>query len=238
MAVPSVSGTTSPFSCPFDHLVREWQKCNISSQSESIAVAANSSCEPDKALSNAVSEEGSHIKPTFPYVLRSKSILGHLRQACSAHKSKGVSKVQSGDSSPNTSLPDTSEHNHSLVCVSLRMLNRSAPLPCATIAIPTLDDLRTFNKNKNFSGPVEPLHKGSWEQLPKINLIGCCTREIIGYVTAGDYSLVRGGGAGLGFCIVRGLLKALALAGETSEFVVLVRNTNTQQYRFSSLDVV
>ena len=92
------------------------------------------------------------------YVLRSKSLLGQLRETFNTLNSGRGKKVHRENSSPRKSLPDFSEHNCSLVGVSLRMLCRGSPNPCAAIAIPTLDDIRTLNNEKSFSGPVEPLH--------------------------------------------------------------------------------
>lgn len=229
MAISFVAGVLSPFCCPFNLLVEEWRR----KLSEGICsqAAVSSSFELSAAEANP------QIKLNYFYVLRSKSILGHLRQAFSNPNPKARGKMHCGKNSSTKLLPDVSNHDDSLVCVSLRMFSRGSPNAFAAIAIPTPDDLRTLNKKSNFSGPVEPLHKGSREQ-PSKNLIGCCTREIIGYVTAGDYSLARGVGAGLGFCVLRGIVKAFAVVEENNEFVVLVRNTNTQQYRFAYLNVV
>jgi len=60
---------------------------------------------------------------------------------------------------------------NSLVCVQLRMVNRSVPVPNSAVAIPSTEDTTSLGKCRNCAGPVEPLHKGPRAQLADKALI-------------------------------------------------------------------
>ena len=117
------------------------------------------------------------------YVLRSRSKLNALRSYAARYKQRkmGGSKLHKTMSKLPAALDDfnlssiiKSEPN-SLVCVQLRMDNRSVPIPNSAVAIPSTEDTTSLGKCRNFAGPVEPLHKGPKAQLADKALINSCT---------------------------------------------------------------
>ncbi|XP_076178150.1 POP1 ribonuclease P/MRP subunit isoform X2 [Ptiloglossa arizonensis] len=67
-----------------------------------------------------------------------------------------------------------------------------------------------------------------------INVQHSCDRQIMGYVTAGDFSFVEAKGIGLGYVTLNSIIE---LINKRYTFI-LVRNTQTRQYRIARLEVV
>ncbi|XP_077984492.1 ribonucleases P/MRP protein subunit POP1-like [Glandiceps talaboti] len=65
-----------------------------------------------------------------------------------------------------------------------------------------------------------------------------CSRSAIGYVYEGSHRFSTGVGCALAFCALPGLLQLLADKQTSKHAIVLVRNTNSVQYRFAYMDVV
>ena len=202
----------------------------------------------DSTKTNVVENEsdqtlGSTVQPF--YVLRSRSKLSTLRSYAARNKQRqmGGLKHRKSISKPPTSLDDfglssiVKSDQHALVCVQLRMVNRSVPLPNSTVAIPSLADTSRLGKYSDVAGPLEPLHKGAKAQLAEQSLRNSCAREIVGFVSSGHYSLSRGCGFGVAFCVLPGLVKLLS-SSIAEELVVLVRGPSTQQYRFAYLTIL
>ncbi|XP_076281609.1 POP1 ribonuclease P/MRP subunit [Lasioglossum baleicum] len=71
--------------------------------------------------------------------------------------------------------------------------------------------------------------------LPDYDVVRCsCDREVMGYVTTGDFSFAQAKGIGLGYTTLNSLLE---LMNKKYPFV-LVRNTQTRQYRIAKLEVI
>ena len=113
------------------------------------------------------------------YVLRSRSKLNALRSYAARYKQrqmgglklhKTMSKLPAALDDFNLSSIVKSDPN-SLVCVQLRMVNRSVPVPNSAVAIPSTEDTTSLGKCRNCAGPVEPLHKGPRAQLADKALI-------------------------------------------------------------------
>ena len=202
----------------------------------------------DSTKTNAFAGEssqmvGSIVQPLF-YVLRSRSKLSTLRSCVTRYKQRqlGGSKHQKTMNKPPSSSDNfdlsslVKSDSNSLVCVLLRMVNRSVPVPNSAVAIPSTDDTSRFKKCKDFAGPLEPLHKGPKAQFKSLR--NSCTREIVGFASSGHYSLSRGCGFGIAFCALPGLVKLLSSSSSTGGLVVLVRGPSTQQYRFAHLTIM
>ncbi|XP_057664631.1 ribonucleases P/MRP protein subunit POP1 [Diorhabda carinulata] len=72
--------------------------------------------------------------------------------------------------------------------------------------------------------------------LPEPTMIRkSCTREILGFVKHGDFSFLTGKTKAIGYITSGALIKLLTMKCANQ---VLVRNTNSKQYRFGTLDVI
>lgn len=72
--------------------------------------------------------------------------------------------------------------------------------------------------------------------LPEVkNIKDSCSRRVIGFVTKGDVSFITGKGQSIGFISTKDLF---ALNDVLRTDKVLVRNTNSRQYRFAKIDVI
>lgn len=200
------------------------------------------STKTDTVAGESAQMVGSIVQPL--YVLRSRSKLSTFRSYVARYKLRqsGGSKHQKMVNKPPAPLDDfdlssiVRSDPNSLVCVLLRMVNRSVPVPNSAVAIPSTGDTSRLKKCRDFAGPLEPLHKGP-KALCK-SLRNSCTREIVGFVSSGHYSLSRGCGFGIAFCALPGLVKLLSSSSSTGELVVLVRGSSTQQYRFAYLTIL
>lgn len=63
-----------------------------------------------------------------------------------------------------------------------------------------------------------------------------CSREVFGYVTQGDFSFTEGKVAGIGYMTAKGLEKLMKVCGK-GKFFILVRSTNTRNYRIATFKV-
>lgn len=71
--------------------------------------------------------------------------------------------------------------------------------------------------------------------LPQATSIrNSCSREIVGFVTKGDFSFTNGKGLSVGY-ITGGSLRALSINKQKN--MVLIRNTDSRQYRLASVEV-
>ena len=214
-----------------------------------VAKDATTESTGDYSKPNAIASESaqrvSSVVQSF-YILRSRSKLSALRSFAARCKQRqtGGSKQRKKMSQPPVPLVDfdlssiVKSDPNSLVCVLLRMVNRSVPVPNSPVAIPSTEDTTRLGKCRDFSGPLEPLHKGPQAQLAAKSLRNSCAREIFGFVSWGHYSLSRGCGFGVAFCALPGLVKLLSCASDTGEPVVLVRGPSTQQYTFAHLTIL
>ncbi|OAD60652.1 Ribonucleases P/MRP protein subunit POP1, partial [Eufriesea mexicana] len=96
------------------------------------------------------------------------------------------------------------------------------------------------NKSKNLlKRSREAVYKQSQKMsqlcLPHCaNIRNSCDREIMGYVTLGDFSFTKGKGIGFGYVTLNSLLELI----NKKHTFVLVRNIQTRQYRIATLEVV
>lgn len=192
---------------------------------------------------NSNQTTGKTVQPF--YVLRSRTKLSALRCYALRHKQKRMADAKQSKATNNPSKPlDESKLSsivvsdlNSLVCVQLQMVKRIVPVPNSSVVIPSSEDISKLQKCKNFAGPLEPLHKGPKGHLAEKSLRNSCTRETLGFVSSGHYSLSRGCGFGVAFCVLPGLVKLLSTCS-TKECIVLVRGPSIQQYRFAYLTIL
>ena len=235
-------GVKSPFSPPWTELVKDWNSSEAAfSDGDAAMKSTSDSLKSSTVVSESPQTDNSVVQPL--YVLRSRSKLSILRNYVLRDK-----KLQKRGSKRCVTISKTPPVNdlsslvkddlNSLVCVLIRMVNRNAPVPNSALAIPSKEDTTRLNTCKDASGPVEPLHKGPRAQIASKTLRNSCTREIVGFVSSGHFSLARGCGFGVGFCVLPGLLELLSSASNTGDVVVLVRGPSTQQYRFAYLTIL
>ncbi|XP_071483327.1 ribonucleases P/MRP protein subunit POP1-like [Diadema antillarum] len=70
-----------------------------------------------------------------------------------------------------------------------------------------------------------------------VPLLESCTRTVIGFLTNGAQAFSCGEGMGVGFCVTSGLLELMRTSPQGRKLVVLVRNTQSLQYRFAYIYV-
>lgn len=69
------------------------------------------------------------------------------------------------------------------------------------------------------------------------NVKNFCSRETFGFVTQGDFSFTNAKGQSIGYIVLRALPKLLHRNGKKKN-LVLVRDTNSRQYRFATIEVI
>lgn len=78
------------------------------------------------------------------------------------------------------------------------------------------------------------------EKMSKLYLPECtkvrysCDREVMGYITIGDFSFVRSKGFGIGYVVLPSLIEMI----NKKSNVVLIRNTQTRHYKLATLDLL
>lgn len=71
--------------------------------------------------------------------------------------------------------------------------------------------------------------------LPKCTEVRySCDREVMGYITLGNFSLSQAKGIGIGYITLPSLLRMI----DNKSNIVLVRNTQTRQYRLAELNIL
>lgn len=235
-------GEKSPFSPPWRELVKDWNTCEATSSHSVMEITGDSTTKSSTVASESLKMDTSVVQPL--YVLRSRSKLSALRNYVLRDKKpqkRGSKHCVTMSKTPSQVYDLSSvvkDDPNSLVCVLLRMVNRNVPVPNSALAIPSKEDTSRLTKCKDGSGPVEPLHKGPQAQTAEKSLRNSCTREIVGFVSSGHFSLARGCGFGVGFCALPGLVNLLSSTNNPGEVVVLVRGPSTQQYRFAYLTIL
>lgn len=117
-------------------------------------------------------------------------------------------------------------HSHALVAVKIKMHRRGTPSQFCPICLPNDDDLLNL-KNHSFKGnfDISSLKKG-------------VERDVIGYISCGDFSHSVGYGIAVGYCSLLGLTKLLAKTSNQVENFILVRNIKSFQYYFATVQIL
>lgn len=242
-------GNKSPFSPPWKVLVEEWsstvpecskKRKNTKQRTEATTTSQSTSANVVENDPSLVAGPMASSQPLC--VLRSRSNLTIVRNCVARYQQKRGGKQHKmddklGESSDDVELTSiVKSHPNTLVCVFLRMVGRSVPESNSSVAIPSHEDTSKFETCNTFGGPVEPRHTCS--NVSRKTLRNSCTREIMGFVSSGHYSLSRGYGGGVAFCTLQGLVKLLSCPRSKAGPVVLVRSPGTQQYRFAYFSVL
>ncbi|KAF7991926.1 hypothetical protein HCN44_010727 [Aphidius gifuensis] len=80
-------------------------------------------------------------------------------------------------------------------------------------------------------------HKKIMEEfyLPECKIVKkSCDRDVMGYIVQGDFSFTESKGIGWGYIVVQSLIELI----NNNSNIVLVRNTQTRQYRFAKIDII
>lgn len=232
------------------------------------------------------------------YVLRNRELLLLLQADIYPAKNRNAKSFAQNTQS---SFPDLDDYKNCLIHVQISMVGRGSPKKFAIICMPTSEDLKKFENDKKWFGPVEKCHNDPNEKIRKASrknhlillkrlrrqrirrnqalkdnalkllkecelneskhitisshrkiisdqsikmselyLPKCtevrysCEREVMGYITLGDFLFSHAKGIGIGYVT---LLSLLGMINKKSN-IVLVRNTQTRQYRLAELNIL
>ena len=102
-------------------------------------------------------------------------------------------------------------------------------LPKRSKKLSKLTPDRNYILKKEYREKMEELY------LPKcMKVRNSCDREVIGYVTRGDFSFSEAKGIGMGYVVLESLLNLI----DQQNDLVLTRNTQTRQYRFARIEIL
>jgi len=232
------------------------------------------------------------------YVLRNRELLLLLQASICFAKNRNAKSL-----AQNTQLDFPFEdHKNCLIRVQVSMVGRGSPKKFAIVCMPTSSDLKKFENDKKWLGPVEKCHDDPNEkvrkalrkshskllkrlgrqrvrrnktlkdnalklleestsklsenkhrivssdkiisdqlvEMSKLYLPKCtdirhsCDREVMGYLTLGDFSFSRAKGIGIGYVTLPSLFEMINIKSN----IVLIRNTETRQYRLAELDIL
>lgn len=280
-------GVVSPFYCPWDLLVKEWNTkdeivvgekivklspdskmenknglINVTERVEDNTNGVSENNQNDTAMQDDDSNAGESRTVQF-YVLRNAKLLRQLQSMCEVQKNRWKARGN------RTDVLDTIEREHtcSIIAVRLDMVQKGSPGQFATICLPSIDDLEQFSKNKSYGGPVEPIkidpvliekqklkkemkQKGITGKV-KVDrnlklirekqgvVVRTGSRDVLGYLNSGGYSLGTGNGVGVGFVSSVALIKLLRTSLQSGLGpVVLVRENSSLQYRYARLSII
>lgn len=136
-----------------------------------------------------------------------------------------------------------------LLPVSIDMLTRGTPQVRAEICLPSEVDIQTVSTDDSSPGPVIEPYKGkkpkdrdsTHSTMPGHSLP--TSRQVIGYVTAGGYSLTHGISYGRGLVTLQSYLTCLnrkdltKSRSNTQGTLCLIRAHDSRQYRFALLNI-
>ncbi|KAL4237001.1 Ribonucleases P/MRP protein subunit pop1 [Mactra antiquata] len=262
-------GVNSPYRCPWNLLMKYWSNQTLSESIMDGNNCINGKDSQMAMVTDLADENGvknSDINSQF-YVLRNVKSLRHLQRLCSldfSNKRSHITKMPT-----NVDLLKTLEMNHSqsLVAVKVEMVQKGCPGEFSSICIPKEEDMQRLMLDKNYGGPVETPHKDPVliekqklkrdmkekgirtkvkidRSLKLLSEKDCeyfqiGSRDMIGYLCSGGFSLGVGNGGGVGFVATIGLMKLLKLCENVSQnCVVLVRGNSSLQFRFAKLSVI
>ena len=138
-----------------------------------------------------------------------------------------------------------------LLSVSIRMLKKGVPQSRAEICLPTEEDISTVKLDINSCGPAIQAYNGKCKRDKDTHCVLAedrlkPSREVVGYVTDGGYSLEKGMACGRGFITLKSWLnglgsnnRRLSTSQSSSEgLLCLVRAHDSVQYRFALLNIL
>jgi hypothetical protein len=130
------------------------------------------------------------------------------------------------------------------------------------ICIPLEEDLEALAKDPKCPGPLEDIHKTAEAKkksskkgrssnskadakpieynlstLELSHVVDTSSRQIVGFVTSGDFILSQGHNGAVGYVAIQGLLELLKKTPSKELPLALVRDNKSLQYRFAHLSV-
>lgn len=98
-----------------------------------------------------------------------------------------------------------------------------------------IKNLRQSLLNKSREVILEHSKKMSKLYLPDCTKVrNSCNREVMGYITLGNFSLTEAKGIGLGYVTIQSVIAMIARESN----IVLVRNNRSRQYRIARLEIL
>lgn len=154
---------------------------------------------------------------------------------------KWFGPVEKCHNDPNEKIRKALRKNHLILLKRLRRQRVRRKQALKNNALKLLKESDKLNENKLII--VSSHRKIISDQLVKISelyLPKCaevrhsCDREVMGYITLGDFSFSQAKGIGIGYIT---LISLLEMINKRSN-IVLVRNTQTRQYRLAELNIL
>ncbi|CAL7943211.1 unnamed protein product [Xylocopa violacea] len=149
---------------------------------------------------------------------------------------------------PNETVRKTSRKNHLTFLKQLKRqrIRYKKALTSKLSMILSKGDFKEFhnfnneNKSKNLLEKSREAVCNQSQKMSQLFLPDCsnvrhsCDREIMGYVTMGDFSFTEARGIGLGYITLNSLFELIA----KEHTFILIRNIQTRQYRIAQLEVI
>ncbi|XP_032674885.1 ribonucleases P/MRP protein subunit POP1 [Odontomachus brunneus] len=141
----------------------------------------------------------------------------------------------------NEATRKVSRKNHLLLLKRLRRQRiRQKKLPEGNVSKLLEQSTEILDKSVDSNNALSKIISEQSEKMSKLYLPKCtkvrysCDREVMGYITAGDFSLVRAKGIGIGYVVLPSLVEMI----NKKSNIVLIRNTQTRQYKLATLDLL
>lgn len=94
--------------------------------------------------------------------------------------------------------------------------------------------LKKYNSIKISTEQAEKMRKLYLPECTEIRVRYSCDREVMGYLTVSDFSFNEAKGLGIGYVTLNALIEMI----NQKSNIILVRNTQTRQYRTAVLDIL
>ncbi|XDV39492.1 hypothetical protein PO909_008734 [Leuciscus waleckii] len=244
-------GCLAPFCCPWQQLTEEWEE--LVSQSEE--TASSSRDETPFTVLRSLKELrllSGWIRRRLRLRMTPDPPLTRQRVTPDPPLSRlGVTPDPPLTPAAATALQQ--KFRRTLLWVRLRLLSKGQPALHAMVCVPTTSDLQLLRTDGHSSGPQEPRHTDHPRDpadperrervlrgvcpppLPRV--VSHCSRQTLGWVTQGDFSLTSGCGEALAFVSLTGLTHTLLTQTQDQRGLVLLRNPSSLQYRFAQISL-
>lgn len=145
---------------------------------------------------------------------------------------------------PNESIRKASRKNHLAFLKQLKRqrIRRKEALSnkLSKLLNKEVECLEYKNKTKDLLQMSREAVGKQFQKMSRLYLPECrnvrysCDREIMGYITIGDFSLSEASGTGFGYVALNSLIEIIS----KKRALVLIRNSRTRQYRFAKLEIL
>ncbi|XP_070555586.1 ribonucleases P/MRP protein subunit POP1-like [Ptychodera flava] len=252
-------GTATPHHCPWEKVINDWIECDMGDPNGEVSDTGSSS--ELKTVQQTKDTDSSF------FVVRSKTKLKTLANLCQARKNKNQDDALKSQSLSHVIQHCRSALVCVKLRMVQRGVATAFAMVCmpATQDMLELEKNREYGgpqepphgdpqhalkklekkcKRKKCESELEKRVKkklqshieASRDSDDKVRYSN--SREIFGYVCEGSHTFSAGAGCALGYCTLTGLAHLLSKKQTNKPATVLVRNTNSDQYRFAYLNVV